>query len=139
MTQFDVIVLPTSPVSPFAWTKSHAEDIGGHKMDTYYRWLALCYRGSLTGGPAITLPCGRDKQGMPFGFQVLGPLMGDAALLCAAKAMEDLFALSDQTARPLANMQTLQHSHVELTSIVTHPPDLCAVPSSKSSNMRTAV
>lgn len=139
MTQFDVIVLPTSPVTPFEWTQSHAEEIDGHKMDTYYRWLALCYRGSLTGGPAITLPCGRDPQGMPFGLQVLGPPRGDAALLSAAKVMEDLFARSNQTARPMANMQTLQHSLVELTSIVTHPPDLCAVPSSNNSNMRTAV
>ena len=139
MAEFDVIVLPTSPVSPFAWTQSHAEEIDGHKMDTYYRWLALCYRGSLTGGPAITLPCGRDTHGMPFGFQVLGPLRGDVALLGAAKAIESLFARSDQAARPLANMQTLQHSLVELTSIVTHPPDLFAVPSSDSSNIRTAV
>ena len=139
MTQCDVIVLPTSPVSPFAWTQSHAEEIDGHEMDTYYRWLALCYRGSLTGGPAITLPCGRDNHAMPFGFQVLGSLRGDVALLSDEKAIENLFALSDQTARPVANMQTLQHSLVELTSIVTHPPDLSAAPSSNSSNMRTAV
>ncbi len=60
MLDFDVIVLPTAPVSPFAWTKAYAEEIDGQSMDIYYRWLALTYRGSLTGGPSITLPCGRD-------------------------------------------------------------------------------
>jgi amidase len=139
MTQFDVIVLPTSPVSPFAWTHSFAEEIDGHKMDIYYRWLALCYRGSLAGGPSITLPCGRDRTGMPFGFQMLGPVRGDEGLLAAAKAVETLFARSEQTARPLANMQTLPHSDVELTSIVTHPPYLSAAPASESRALRTAV
>jgi len=139
MTQFDVIVLPTSPVSPFAWTQSYADEIDGHKMDIYYRWLALCYRGSLTGGPSITLPCGRDHAGMPFGFQMLGPIRGDEGLLAAAKAVETLFACSAETARPLANMQTLPHSDVDLTSIVTHPPDLRAAPASESRALRTAV
>jgi len=132
-------VLPTSPVSPFAWTQPYAEVIDGQKMDIYYRWLALCYRGSLTGGPSITLPCGRDGSGMPFGLQVMGPVRGDEGLLSAAKAMETLFRRSEQTARPLANMQTLPHSRVDLRSIVTHPPDLDANSASSGADMRTAV
>jgi len=139
MAEFDVIVLPTSPVSPFAWTQPYAEVIDGQKMDIYYRWLALCYRGSLTGGPSITLPCGRDGSGMPFGLQVMGPVRGDEGLLSAAKAMETLFRRSEQTARPLANMQTLPHSRVDLRSIVTHPPDLDVNSASSGADMRTAV
>jgi amidase len=139
MSEFDVIVLPTSPVSPFPWTQSHATEIDGQSMDIYYRWLALCYRGSLTGAPSITLPCGRDAAGLPFGLQMLGPVRGDEALLCAAKAVESHFAQSEQTARPLANMQTLPHSDVDLTSIVTHPPSFCADPASNSRALRTAV
>lgn len=139
MDEFDVIVLPTSPISPFAWTQSYASEIDGQKMDIYYRWLALCYRGSLTGGPSITLPCGRDLQGMPFGLQILGSVRNDEGLLSAAKAFECLFANSAQTARPLADMQTLPHSKVDLTSIVTHPPDPNALSASKNHVMRTAV
>ncbi|WP_259956164.1 amidase [Sulfitobacter mediterraneus] len=139
MAEFDVIVLPTSPVSPFAWTEPYAEVIDGQKMDIYYRWLALCYRGSLTGGPSITLPCGRDAAGMPFGLQVLGPLRGDESLLCAAKAMEGLFELSEQTTRPLANLERLPHSDVDLKSIVTHPADLSAGPAAPNAALRTAV
>jgi Asp-tRNAAsn/Glu-tRNAGln amidotransferase A subunit and related amidases len=85
MDQFDIILLPTAPVSPFSWRQFHPTEIDGQAMVVYYRWLALMYRGSLTGGPALTLPCGRDPQGMPFGLQMLGPLRGDAPLLATAK------------------------------------------------------
>lgn len=139
MNDFDVIVLPTSPVSPFRWMQSHAHEIDGQKMDIYYRWLALCYRGSLAGGPSITLPCGRDAAGMPFGLQVLGPVRGDHRLLSAAKAMENLFEHSEQTARPLADMENLASSAVDLRSIVTHPPVWTAKTASKSQPLRTAV
>lgn len=139
MADFDVIVLPTSPVSPYPWTQSHAHEIDGQMMDIYYRWLALCYRGSLMGGPSISLPCGCDAAGMPFGLQVLGPVRGDDGLLAAAKALEILFNRSAKTARPLANMDALAPSAVDLKSIVTHPPDLEAKTSLNPRKLRTAV
>ncbi|MFY9320530.1 amidase [Lentibacter algarum] len=139
MREVDVIVLPTSPVSPFAWTQSHPTQIDGQDMDIYYRWLALCYRGSLSGGPAITLPCGRDAYGMPFGLQMLGAVRGDAQLLSAAKAAEGLFAAKTETARPLADMETLAPSEIDLRSIVTHPSDLTKPNDPNSHDLRTAV
>lgn len=139
MVNFDVIVLPTSPVSPYPWTQSYAHEVDGLMMDIYYRWLALCYRGSLTGGPSITLPCGRDAAGMPFGLQMLGPVGGDDGLLAAAKALEILFSRSAETARPLADMEALAPSAVELRSIVTHPPDLTAKTDPNPRQLRTAV
>ena len=139
MSEVDVIVLPTSPVSPFPWTRSHPDAIDGQAMDIYYRWLALCYRGSLTGGPSLTLPCGRDALGMPFGLQMLGPVRGDDMLLAAAKAAEALFASSAETARPLAEIGTLARSKVDLLSIVTHPPDVTAKAAAPARALRTAV
>jgi Asp-tRNA(Asn)/Glu-tRNA(Gln) amidotransferase A subunit family amidase len=139
MNDVDIIVLPTSPVSPFRWTQSHAAEIDGQKMDIYYRWLALCYRGSLTGGPSITLPCGRDANGMPFGLQILGAVRGDERLLAAAKAVETHFASASETARPLADMENLAQPVVDLRSIVTHPPVWSAKTASKTRPLRTAV
>ncbi|ASM74461.1 glutamyl-tRNA(Gln) amidotransferase subunit A (plasmid) [Pseudosulfitobacter pseudonitzschiae] len=139
MDGFDVILLPTSPVSPFSWTQSHATEIDGQPMDVYYRWLALMYRGSLTGGPAITLPCGRDPFGMPFGLQMLGPMRGDEGLLAAAKAIETLFARTAETARPLPDLTALAASDIDLRSIVTHPPILKALVQSTTTSLRTAV
>jgi amidase len=139
MSDFDIIVLPTSPVSPFPWTQSHATEIDGLSMDVYYRWLALTYRGSLAGGPAITLPCGRDSHGMPFGLQMLGSVGGDEGLLAAARAMEALFARSSETARPEPDLANLAFPKVDLRSIVTHPPILKNAEQSATSSMRTAV
>ena len=122
MRDFDIILLPTAPVSPFPWTQSHAQVIDGQEMDIYYRWLALAYRGSLSGGPAITLPCGRDPSGMPFGMQMLGAVRGDEALLAIARAFETLFAQSETTARPRPDLAATAPSRIDLRSIVTHPP-----------------
>ena len=123
----DAIVLPTAPVSPFPWTKSHPEAIDGRQMDVYYRWLALTYRGSLTGGPAITLPAGRDHLGMPFGLQLLGPMRGDEGLLTTARALETLLAKDPETARPRPDLDTLRVPEPGLRSIVTAPPGTAAV------------
>lgn len=139
MNEFDVILLPTSPVSPFPWTQSHPSEIDGQALDIYYRWLALTYRSSLTGGPAITVPSGRDPLGMPFGLQMLGPIRGDEGLLSAAKAFETLFAKSKETARPRPDLANNSPSEVDLKSIVTHPPIFEDTTRSDSPSIQTAV
>ncbi|WP_245819072.1 amidase [Marivita hallyeonensis] len=139
MRDVDVILLPTSPVSPFPWTQGHATEIDGQSMDIYYRWLALNYRGSLMGGPSITLPCGRDPYGMPFGLQMLGPVRKDEAVLAAAKAVEAFFAADPETERPCPDMSGLAPSDTDLRSIVTHPPILNGAGQSETAAMRTAV
>lgn len=119
---YDAILMPTSPVSPFPWTRSHVKVIDGQALDIYYRWLALTYRGSLTGGPAITIPAGRDTQGMPFGLQLLGPVRGDETLLGVARVVEAQLAKDPATARPRPDLSRLATPDPGLRSIVTHPP-----------------
>lgn len=139
MQDFDVLLLPTAPVSPFPWTQGHATQIEGQSMDIYYRWLALTYRGSLAGGPSITLPCGRDPHGMPFGLQVLGAVRRDEAVLATAKSLETLFAGDPQMARPCPDMTRLTPSETDLRSIITHPPIMDRDTRSKSAPIGTAV
>lgn len=122
MSGLDAILVPTAPVSPFPWTEAYPASINGTEMDIYYRWLALTYRGSLSGGPVISLPTGRDGAGMPFGLQMLGPVRGDVGLLAAARSVEAHFATDPQTARPRPDADALQRSAVDPRSIVTHPP-----------------
>lgn len=122
MAGLDAILVPTAPVSPFPWTTLFPKSIDGTEMDIYYRWLALTYRGSMSGGPVISLPSGRDGDGMPFGFQMLGPVRGDVGLLAAARSVEAFLAQDPQTARPRPDTDALQRSVVDPRSIVTHPP-----------------
>ena len=70
-------------------------------MRNYYHWLALTYVVTLATNPALSLPCGRDEHGMPFGLQVIGRLRGDAALLAAAHALEQAFEPEPALRRPL--------------------------------------
>ena len=120
--QFDLIIAPTTPVTPFPWTELYAERIDGQAMRNYYHWLGLTYVVTLATNPALSLPCGTDEHGMPFGLQVVGRLRGDAALLAAAQGLERAFESNPALRRPRPDFQKLASPRPELKSIVTHPP-----------------
>ncbi|CAG9172931.1 amidase [Cupriavidus respiraculi] len=121
---YDVVLSPTTPVSPFPWTELYADTINGEKQENYYRWLALTYVVTLATHPAITLPCGLDHAGMPFGLQVVGGFRRDRHTLGVAQAMEQAFAASPALRRPLPDVRNLRAPEPALTSIVTSPPVL---------------
>lgn len=122
LQRYDLILAPTTPMSPFAWTQPYAATVDGQGMRNYYQWLALTYVVTLATNPALSLPCGRDEQGRPFGLQVIGRLHGDVRLLAAAQALEQAFAGDPQLARPRPAVEGLGRERPELRSIVTHPP-----------------
>jgi Asp-tRNA(Asn)/Glu-tRNA(Gln) amidotransferase A subunit family amidase len=120
---YDLVLSPTTPVSPFPWTLPYAAEIDGRRQENYYRWLALTYVVTLTTHPAITLPCGTDGTGMPFGLQVTGRFRGDLPLLAASKAMEQAFARDPALRRPRPDIARLRKAEPALDSIVTAAPD----------------
>ncbi len=128
LERFDVIVAPVTPVSPFPWTDLYAARVDGQAMRNYYHWLALTYLVTLATNPALSLPCGVDAHGMPFGLQMIGRLRGDAALLSTARAFEQAFARDPRLARPRPDIDALRTPRPELRSIVTHPPVLGGAP-----------
>ena len=123
MEQFDLILAPVTPMSPFPWTALYATEVEGRDMRNYYHWLELAYVVTLATNPALSLPCGVDEHGLPFGLQVVGRLHGDARLLAAAHALEQAFAATPGLRRPRPDLQQLQQPRPELKSIVTHPPE----------------
>lgn len=121
---YDVILAPTTPVTPFPWTTLHADTIDGKPQANYYRWLALTYVVTLTTLPALSLPCGVDHAGMPFGLQVVGHFRADHQVLGVAAALEQVFAGSDELRRPRPALDKLHAVEPALTSIVSSPPGL---------------
>jgi Asp-tRNA(Asn)/Glu-tRNA(Gln) amidotransferase A subunit family amidase len=119
---YDLVLAPTTPVSPFPWTEPYARVVDGKPQANYYRWLALTYVTTLTTHPALSLPCGTDAQGMPFGLQVVGPFRGDLQVLSAALAMEQAFAADPALRRPRPELAALRMPQPALDSIVTAPP-----------------
>src|ERR1700692_2588885 len=96
----DVVITPSITISPRSWNELYPAEIDGKKTRTYFHWLALAYAPTLAGHPAISLPVGLDRNGMPFGLQIVGPRGGDARVLAVANALESLLAQNPQTARP---------------------------------------
>jgi amidase len=121
--RYDLIIAPTTPVTPFPWTELYARNIDGQAMRNYYHWLGLTYVVTLATNPALSLPCGRDEHGMPFGLQLIGRLRGDASLLAAAQALEHCFEATPALRRPRPDLDALRAPRPELKSIVTHPPE----------------
>jgi Asp-tRNA(Asn)/Glu-tRNA(Gln) amidotransferase A subunit family amidase len=121
---YDLVLSPTTPVTPFPWTQPYADTINGETQANYYRWLALTYVVTLTTHPAISLPCGVDHAGMPFGLQIVGGFRADHQVLGAAHAMEKAFAGDVQLRRPRPDLAALRPAEPSLTSIVKTPPNL---------------
>ncbi|MFM2050033.1 MAG: hypothetical protein RL682_524 [Pseudomonadota bacterium] len=113
----DLIVAPVTPLSPFPWSALYATHIDGVEQRNYYEWLSLTYLVTLATCPALTLPCGFDELGMPFGLQLIAPLHHDARLLSMAHAIEGCWG--PRTRPDLAQLQT---PRPQLKSLVTHPP-----------------
>lgn len=122
MADYDLILAPTTPVSPFPWTTLYADTVDGKVQSNYYRWLALTYVVTLTTLPALSLPCGLDHAGMPFGLQLIGRFRADHQVLGMAAALEQAFAGSDELRRPRPALDRLRAVEPALTSIVTAPP-----------------
>jgi aspartyl-tRNA(Asn)/glutamyl-tRNA(Gln) amidotransferase subunit A len=57
------------------------DDIRAH----WYPWTMLF---NLTGNPAISVPCGRGRDGLPIGLQLVGRCHADSDLLSAAESFE---------------------------------------------------
>lgn len=106
--EYDLILTPTATISPRPWTELYPNEIDGKKTRTYFHWLALAYCVTLAGHPAISLPVGLDRNGMPFGVQVVGPRGGDAYVLAAAAALERHLAGDARTARPVPDIDKLR-------------------------------
>jgi amidase len=88
MATRDLLVLPTVAVPPFPVEQPYPTQINGRPLDNYTQWLYLTYGITVTGLPAISVPCGFTRGGLPVGLQIVGRRCQDAAVLRAAAAFE---------------------------------------------------
>jgi aspartyl-tRNA(Asn)/glutamyl-tRNA(Gln) amidotransferase subunit A len=64
-------------------------EIDGHHYDSVRpHWFPWTMLFNLTGHPAVSLPCGFGRDGLPIGLQLVGRFRGDAELLRAAALFE---------------------------------------------------
>jgi amidase len=85
---FDLLVCPTVAVPPFPVELRFPTEIAGEKLESYIDWMYMTFVITLTGCPAISLPCGVTENGLPVGLQLVGRPHGDAELLGFARLAE---------------------------------------------------
>jgi Asp-tRNA(Asn)/Glu-tRNA(Gln) amidotransferase A subunit family amidase len=106
----DVLICPAVTVPPFAIEQLYPEEVGGVRMRSYFHWLALAYGITLTGHPAISIPCGSEPTGTPMHLQIVGPQGGDAKVLAVALALEQAMAGDSILARPVPDLAALRRT-----------------------------
>lgn len=85
---FDYLLLPCAQVFPFDVDTHWPREIDGVKMDTYHRWMEVVVPDTLAGCPAISVPVGFSKSGLPMGMQIIGKHHADFSVLQIAHAYE---------------------------------------------------
>jgi amidase len=74
----------------------YPQEINGKAMDNYTDWLLMTYAITITGHPAISIPCGFTREGFPVGLQIVGRKLGEIGVLKAAAAFEALAPWRDK-------------------------------------------
>ena len=80
--KYDILLTPTSPTVAF--------DIGSKSNNPLEMYLAdICTVSiNIAGLPAISIPCGKDAEGMPIGMQLIGKRFDEQTILNAAYTFE---------------------------------------------------
>jgi amidase len=86
--RYDLIVTPTAAVPPFPVEVVYPTEINGQPMTHYIEWALLTYAFTVVGLPAISVPCGFTRTGLPVGLQIAGRWRDEAGVLRAAAAFE---------------------------------------------------
>lgn len=82
--KYDCILAPAAPTT--------APKIGTSLSDPLQMYLSDIYTVAvnLAGLPAVSLPCGKDGQGLPVGMQIIGDCFQEKKILRTAAAFEEL-------------------------------------------------
>lgn len=87
----DWLLCPTVPCAPWAFDQIGPETIAGQPVGPRgHAVFTPLFNHALV--PAISLPCGKDAAGLPFGLQLVGPRLQDEALLALASEIEAALA-----------------------------------------------
>ena len=80
----DVLVSPTAPTTAFEFGAKTQDPLSMYMSDV------CTIPSNLTGDPAVSVPVGLDAHGLPIGFQIMAPSLGEAVLFRVAQAVEDV-------------------------------------------------
>jgi amidase len=82
-TTVDLVLIPVMFMAAPTFAQMQLSDT--HVVDQLLKFTSPL---DMSGSPTITLPCGFTPKGMPIGFQLVGPHLGEATLLRAGHAYQ---------------------------------------------------
>ena len=93
--EYDLLLSPATIVPPYPVEQRFVAELGDHKFSNYVEWLSIAYAITITGHPALSVPAGFTKDGLPVGLQIVGGPRGEANLLSAANLYEEISDLKN--------------------------------------------
>ena len=88
MERYEFLIAPVNQVAPFSIDQEYPTEINGVRMNNYLDWMRSCSAITVTGHPAISVPCGFTPDGLPVGVQIIGRYRDELGLLQFAHAFE---------------------------------------------------
>jgi aspartyl-tRNA(Asn)/glutamyl-tRNA(Gln) amidotransferase subunit A len=93
--RYDLLLTPAVAVLPFPVGLNNPPTIAGRPAG-HLNWSPFTMPFNLTGQPAIVVPCGWSRSGLPIGLQIVGRRFADAMVLRAAACFERLQPWADR-------------------------------------------
>ena len=87
-SKIDCLLTPTTPMAAPRIGEKTAQ-LGDFVEDVRLAATRLVRGINVLGLPAISIPCGRDRRGLPVGLQIVGRPFDEALILRVAAALED--------------------------------------------------
>lgn len=78
---YDALCLPSAAVFPFDAEQHWLKSVQGVPMKSYHEWMSVVVPASLAGLPALAVPAGFNRQGLPAGLQLIGRYGDDMRIL----------------------------------------------------------
>jgi aspartyl-tRNA(Asn)/glutamyl-tRNA(Gln) amidotransferase subunit A len=82
--KYDILLLPTMPVLPFKLGEKTMQPIENYNLDVY------TILANLAGIPAISIPAGLSKDGLPIGVQLISNAFDEQKLIDVAILLENI-------------------------------------------------
>jgi aspartyl-tRNA(Asn)/glutamyl-tRNA(Gln) amidotransferase subunit A len=89
LERVDAIVAPATPVPAPRIGQTEIRTAGERETSVRAELLRMTRPANVTGLPALSIPCGFTRAGLPVGLQLIGPRWGEAGLLSIALAYEE--------------------------------------------------
>lgn len=107
LDQYDLLLAPSACCPPGPIGERWVRRVDGHDFPDYIGWLTLHGVITLTACPALAIPAVFAPDGRPLGVQLVGRPRGEAELLSAGAAIEEILGVAGavpidpKPARPL--------------------------------------